>query len=291
MAAPGPSSRFQEMTWKSCCARVQMVLLAGLATSRSGSLSPGVFAANAMRGREAARRFRNDRAVPRRLGEPETLCVMQITPCALVSAGGATNIPARPHRGREAPTCGGTRGSRALAGNGNGRRVGHPDRGRQPRRNPLLRGAPLLQLAQGSPAASVRRGLGALVEYRVGEAGRARREVAVAHRRDIGQALAEDPLFCDLLANLHLHLEHEVDAERVIEVRRISTAATLSLADSIGARCPNSGDRGRSTSCWPPTRWRPRCGRSPTRRSTSPTSTPRSPKWFRPSGIWTSHPP
>ena len=51
-------------------------------------------------------------------------------------------------------------------------------------------------------------------------------------------------MFCDLLANLHLHLEHEVDAERVIEVRRISTAATLSLADSIGSALPELGRSG-----------------------------------------------
>ncbi len=57
-------------------------------------------------------------------------------------------------------------------------------------------------------------------------------------------ALAEDPLFCDLLANLHLHLEHEVDADRVIEVKRIRTAATLSLADSIECALPALGRSG-----------------------------------------------
>src|ERR1700758_5245468 len=91
----------------------------------------------------------------------ETLRDMQITLCALRSAGGATNIPSRSYRGREAPTCGGPRGSRALASNGNGRRVGYPDRGRQPRRNSLFGNAPLLHLVQGGPAAFVRRGLGA----------------------------------------------------------------------------------------------------------------------------------
>jgi AcrR family transcriptional regulator len=54
----------------------------------------------------------------------------------------------------------------------------------------------------------------------------------------LANALADDPLFCDLLANLHLHLEHEVDVERVFEVRRISTAATRSLADSIEKALP-----------------------------------------------------
>lgn len=30
----------------------------------------------------------------------------------------------------------------------------------------------------------------------------------------MANGLAAEPLFCDLLANRHLHLEHEVDAER-----------------------------------------------------------------------------
>lgn len=60
----------------------------------------------------------------------------------------------------------------------------------------------------------------------------------------LAEALADDPLFCDLLANLHLHLEHEVGAERVIEVRRISTAATRSLADAIERALPELGRSG-----------------------------------------------
>ena len=34
----------------------------------------------------------------------------------------------------------------------------------------------------------------------------------------LANGLAADPLFCDLLANLLLHLEHEVDLERVVEI-------------------------------------------------------------------------
>lgn len=60
----------------------------------------------------------------------------------------------------------------------------------------------------------------------------------------LASALAEDPLFCDLLANLHLHLEHEVDVERVVEVKRISTAATLSLANSVESALPALGRSG-----------------------------------------------
>jgi hypothetical protein len=41
-----------------------------------------------------------------------------------------------------------------------------------------------------------------------------------------------DPLFCDLLANLHLHLENEVDVERVLGVKRTSTALVMSNADA-----------------------------------------------------------
>lgn len=40
----------------------------------------------------------------------------------------------------------------------------------------------------------------------------------------LANGLAADPLFCDLLANLHLHLEQEVDVDRVIEVKRTSSS-------------------------------------------------------------------
>lgn len=56
--------------------------------------------------------------------------------------------------------------------------------------------------------------------------------------------LAADPLFCDMLANLHLHLEHEVDAEHVVEVRRRSTAAGLAIADAIEHALPGLGQEG-----------------------------------------------
>lgn len=56
--------------------------------------------------------------------------------------------------------------------------------------------------------------------------------------------LAADPLFCDLLSNLHLHLEHEVDAERVIEVRRVSMAAVTAGAAAIERALPGLGPRG-----------------------------------------------
>ncbi|MGV0624908.1 TetR family transcriptional regulator [Mycolicibacter minnesotensis] len=56
--------------------------------------------------------------------------------------------------------------------------------------------------------------------------------------------LAADPLFCDMLANLHLHLDHEVDAERVIEVRRKITAAGLAMAEAIERALPELGTQG-----------------------------------------------
>lgn len=56
--------------------------------------------------------------------------------------------------------------------------------------------------------------------------------------------LADDPLFCDMLANLHLHLQHEVDAERVVEVKRTSTAAGLAMADAIEQALPSLGQKG-----------------------------------------------
>lgn len=56
--------------------------------------------------------------------------------------------------------------------------------------------------------------------------------------------LAADPLFCDMLANLHLHLEHEVVADRVIETKRISTAAGLAMAEAIEKAVPGLGAKG-----------------------------------------------
>jgi AcrR family transcriptional regulator len=60
----------------------------------------------------------------------------------------------------------------------------------------------------------------------------------------LANGLAADPLFCDLLANLHLHLEHEVDVERVVEVKRTSTAAVIALADAIEHALPALGRSG-----------------------------------------------
>ncbi|KZS62770.1 TetR family transcriptional regulator [Mycobacterium ostraviense] len=60
----------------------------------------------------------------------------------------------------------------------------------------------------------------------------------------LADGLAADPLFCDLLANLHLHLEHEVDVDRVVEVKRTSTAAVIALADAIENALPALGRSG-----------------------------------------------
>ena len=56
--------------------------------------------------------------------------------------------------------------------------------------------------------------------------------------------LAADPLFCDLLANLHVHLEHEVELERVLGFKQISTAAVLALTDAIENALPGLGRAG-----------------------------------------------
>jgi AcrR family transcriptional regulator len=60
----------------------------------------------------------------------------------------------------------------------------------------------------------------------------------------LADGLAADPLFCDLLANLHLHLEHEVEIDRVLEVKEISSAAVNSLADAIAHALPGLGRAG-----------------------------------------------
>lgn len=56
--------------------------------------------------------------------------------------------------------------------------------------------------------------------------------------------LVADPLFCDMLANLHLHLEHEVDAQLVVEVRRESSAAGVAMADAIEQAIPGLDKQG-----------------------------------------------
>jgi AcrR family transcriptional regulator len=60
----------------------------------------------------------------------------------------------------------------------------------------------------------------------------------------LANGLAADPLFCDLLANLHLHLEHEVDIERVVEIRRTIAAAATALADAVERALPALGRSG-----------------------------------------------
>jgi len=60
----------------------------------------------------------------------------------------------------------------------------------------------------------------------------------------LANSLAADPLFCDLLANLHLHLEHEVEPERVVEIRLTISAAATSLADAIERALPAPGRSG-----------------------------------------------
>lgn len=73
--------------------------------------------------------------------------------------------------------------------------------------------------------------------------------------------LVGDPLFCDLLANQHLHLEHEVDVERVAEVKQISNVAVMSIAESIERTLPEIGRRARWTSSSPGSRWPQCCGK------------------------------
>ncbi|MCI2421407.1 hypothetical protein MOQ72_28625 [Saccharopolyspora sp. K220] len=50
--------------------------------------------------------------------------------------------------------------------------------------------------------------------------------------------LASDPLLCDLLANVPLHLEHDVDVDRVVEFKRYSRAAIARMREAIVAGVP-----------------------------------------------------
>lgn len=83
-----------------------------------------------------------------------------------------------------------------------------------------------------------------MVGHGMRAAGRAGADVGTAGGRGLANGLAADPLFCDLLANLHLHLEQEVDVDRVIEVKRTSIAAVIALVDAIESALPALGRSG-----------------------------------------------
>ena len=59
----------------------------------------------------------------------------------------------------------------------------------------------------------------------------------------LAAALASDPLFCDLLANVPLHLEHEVTAGQVVDFKRVTSAAVTAMADAIAEHVPGLGPR------------------------------------------------
>ncbi len=60
----------------------------------------------------------------------------------------------------------------------------------------------------------------------------------------LADGLAADPLFCDLLANLHLHLEHEVPVEKVVDIRRTISTAAVAIADAVERALPALGRSG-----------------------------------------------
>ena len=54
--------------------------------------------------------------------------------------------------------------------------------------------------------------------------------------------LSADPLFCDLLANVPLHLEHDVPLESVIEFKKIGRDAVETIASAIRSSVPSLAD-------------------------------------------------
>ena len=162
---------------------------------------------------------------------------LRITSRALSSGVAAAHLPARPHGREEAPTRGGDHRSRALPSPGEATPVN------------VTHATPRVRWS-GTVCGRLREP-GPMSPARVAE------KLANGRRR---------PVFCDLLANLHLHLEDEVDLDRAVQIRRTSAAAVMSLADAIEQALSPLGARAHSTSFVPPTHWRPLCGRSPTRR-------------------------
>jgi hypothetical protein len=93
-----------------------------------------------------------------------------------------------------------------------------------------------------------------VVEHRVRGGARAGSYVAIAGRRDVSQRFGRRLALLRPARQLHLHLEYEVDLDRVVEVKRIGTTAVISLADAMSRRFRRLGAQGRSTSsCLPPT--------------------------------------
>ncbi|MFJ2647637.1 TetR family transcriptional regulator [Streptomyces sp. NPDC087420] len=94
----------------------------------------------------------------------------------------------------------------------------------------------LLQLAAegwASWSEAVRDGLGAVTPV-----------TPAAVAEVLARALEADPLFCDLLANVPVHLEHDVDIERVTAFKHVSRAAVDSMAGAIEDALPGLDSRG-----------------------------------------------
>lgn len=70
---------------------------------------------------------------------------------------------------------------------------------------------------------------------------RERRITPAALAAVLAGTLAADPLFCDLLANVPLHLEHDVEVASVIEFKRSTHDAITRMREAIGAAVPGLG--------------------------------------------------
>jgi hypothetical protein len=192
----------------------------------------------------------------------------------VILGGDAAYLPARPHRKKKRQRAAAlVEAARSLALETGVASV-TLTAAANPRRGPLFRGAPLFHpptnyftLPQrGAPASRSRR-LVPVVEHRVRGVARGRSYVAIAGRRDVSQRFGRRLALLRPARQLHLHLEYEVDLERVVEVKRISTTAVISLADAIEQAFPPLGRPGALDillACR--LLWRPPCGRSPTRR-------------------------
>ncbi|MFJ5265789.1 TetR family transcriptional regulator [Streptomyces sp. NPDC088387] len=62
----------------------------------------------------------------------------------------------------------------------------------------------------------------------------------------LATTLAADPLFCDLLANVPLHLEHAVDVDRVIDFKQRTRAPIAAMVEAIAAAAPSLDARAAS---------------------------------------------
>jgi Tetracyclin repressor-like, C-terminal domain len=142
-----------------------------------------------------------------------------------------------PARKKRSATCGGDRGSRALTSLGHRCRVSDVDWGANRAWVHYSAVRRYFSSHDVLPAEGWTRGSSRVCAALLEPGPMSPSRVA----EKLANGLVAGTLLCGLLANLRLHLKHAVDLDRVVEIRRTSAAAEMSLADAIGQELPVLG--------------------------------------------------